>query len=358
MMVEFWRAGAGSSTVDGVVAAEAEGWDGHVFMDSQSLGPDPYVFMGACAMRTERIKLAPGVTNPLTRHVAVTAASIATLQLLSKGRAALGIGRGDSALAYLGYGPVRLAAFQRSLEDLQTLLSGGRLTLRGDTETRDAPSLDSLSLGDKPREFGLKWLPPELPKTPIDVAATGPKVIEMAATIAEAVTFSVGAVPERVNWALDVARQARARAGLPADGISYGAQIIVICHKDRDAALEFAAGAVPNLGRFQVIQGAAAGPIGEGDAENYAAIRRGYDMNQHDKTQAAKIVGGELSREFIDRFAIAGPPEHCIPRLVELIRCGLDRFVVVGPAFYPDGGEGPHSLFATEVIPGVRAELG
>jgi hypothetical protein len=32
----------------------------------------------------------------------------------------------------------------------------------------------------------------DLPKVPLDVAASGPKVIEMSATIAERVTFSVG----------------------------------------------------------------------------------------------------------------------------------------------------------------------
>lgn len=50
-----------------------------MFMDSQSLSADPHVVMGAWAMATERLKLSPGVTNPLTRHLAVTAASIATV---------------------------------------------------------------------------------------------------------------------------------------------------------------------------------------------------------------------------------------------------------------------------------------
>ena len=48
-----------------------------MFMDSQSLAGDPYVKMGAWAMLTDRLKLAPGVTNPLTRHPAVTAAAAA-----------------------------------------------------------------------------------------------------------------------------------------------------------------------------------------------------------------------------------------------------------------------------------------
>src|SRR5438128_1704023 len=215
-MIEFWRAGGGGQTTspEAAISVEAEGWDGQMFMDSQCLGGDPYVLMGAWAMLTGRLKLSTGVTNPLTRHAAVTAASAATLQEISGGRAVLGIGRGDSALAYLGHGPARLAAFEKALNELQRLLGGGELAF-AELETQDAaPPLESLSLGDRPTAARLKWLPESLPKVPLDVAATGPKVIEMAAVIAERVTFSVGAIAERINWAVEMADAARAKRGL------------------------------------------------------------------------------------------------------------------------------------------------
>jgi 5,10-methylenetetrahydromethanopterin reductase len=352
-MLVFWRAGGNQTTIDSVVHAEAEGWDGQMFMDSQSLSRDPYVLMGACAMRTGRIKLSPGVTNPLTRHRAVTAASIATLQEISGGRAVLGIGRGDSALAYLGHAPVRVAAFEKALVELQTLLSGGRASFGAVSADAEAPPLESLSLGDRPTDFGLSWLPEDLPKVPLDVAATGPKVIEMAAVLAEQVTFSVGAVPERVDWAIGVAEAARAKKGVTTP-ISYGAQIVVLCHRDREAALEMAVSGASSLGRFQVIQGAPAGPMSAEDAANFERIRTGYDMNKHSKLTAAKIIGESLDRGFVDRFTIAGTPDHCIARIGELIRCGLDRLVVVGPGFYPDGVGAKQSLFATEVMPALK----
>lgn len=359
-MLEFWRAGgSGDSTaVAAARAVEAEGWDGQVFMDSQSLARDPYALMAGWALATERIQLATGVTNPLTRHPAVTAAAIATVHELSGGRAALGIGRGDSALAYLGFAPARLPAFEQALTDLQALLGGSEVAFGAATPGGEAPSLESLSLGDRPAAARLKWLPEGLSKVPLDVAATGPKVIEMAARIAERVTFSVGAIPERLAWAIDTACAARKAAGLPRTGVSWGAQIIVICHVDRAAALEMAASAVPPLARFQVIQGAAAGPASADDAANLEGVRRGYDMTKHDKSMATnKLIGAALTPEFIDRFAIAGTPEHCTQRLVELARCGLERVVVVGPGFYPDGRDAGPSLFSSEVMPAVRAAL-
>jgi 5,10-methylenetetrahydromethanopterin reductase len=50
-MIEFWRAGGveSSMSVEAARACEAEGWDGQMFMDSQSLSADPYVLMGAWA---------------------------------------------------------------------------------------------------------------------------------------------------------------------------------------------------------------------------------------------------------------------------------------------------------------------
>src|SRR6202012_3392949 len=125
-------------------------------------------------------------------------------------------------------------SFRETLQDLQTLLSGGEIPFKTHGSIANAPLLGTLSLGDRPKSIKLKWLPEGMPKVPLDVAATGPKVIEMSAPIAERVTFSVGAIAERMSWALGIARAARREQGLPGDAVSYGAQIIVVCHPDRE----------------------------------------------------------------------------------------------------------------------------
>src|SRR5262245_34608334 len=116
-MIEFWRAGGGGDSTypEAAAPAEAEGWDGQMFMDSECIGRDPYVLMGAWAKLTQRMKLSTGVTNPISRHPVVTAAAAASVQAISGGRAVLGIGRGDSALAYLGQAPARLGLFEKCL---------------------------------------------------------------------------------------------------------------------------------------------------------------------------------------------------------------------------------------------------
>jgi 5,10-methylenetetrahydromethanopterin reductase len=359
-VIEFWQTNNPANITPAKTArdAEADGWDGVVFMDSQSLTGDPYVIMGAWASATERLKLATFVTNPLTRHPAVTAASAATLHHLTGGRAVLGIGRGDSALAYLGYAPVRVAAFERCLRDIQALLSGGEVAFASDPKA-DAPSLDSMSLGDRPHGSRLEWLPKGMSKVPLDVAVTGQKVTELAAPIAERVTFSVGAIGERLRWSLDVARAARAKQGLTDQGVSYGAHIILICHPDPEIANDAARSFVAPLARFQVIQNKLAGPIAPGDEANYAAVRDNYDMTKHAERSGehGKLVGTAITQDFMERFAIVGTPDRCTERLLELIDCGIERFVLVGPGLHPEAAAPGRTLFGSEVIPAVRAAL-
>jgi len=60
------------------------------------------VELALAARATERLRLGPAVTNPVTRHPAVTAAAVATLQVESEGRAVVVFGRGDLAVLQLG----------------------------------------------------------------------------------------------------------------------------------------------------------------------------------------------------------------------------------------------------------------
>ena len=222
MSVEFWTMGAGVPTrsapggssgmpsFDGVqMAVEAErlGYDGIVWVDSQNLAPDCYISMALAAHATSRIQLGTGVTNSFTRHAAVTASCIATIQAESQGRAHMGIGRGDSALAHLGLAPHAVDPFERYLAELQAYL-------RGDSVAFGETDVEALGLADTPEASNIRYINGMGPKVPVDVAATGPRVIQAAARHADRVSFNVGADVARTLWGMDVAREARVEAGL------------------------------------------------------------------------------------------------------------------------------------------------
>ena len=84
------------------VEIEALGFDLLVCPDTQNLSPDPYGQLNLAAVRTTRLRLGTGVTNPVTRDSAVTACALGSLQAESQGRVICGIGRGDSSAAHIG----------------------------------------------------------------------------------------------------------------------------------------------------------------------------------------------------------------------------------------------------------------
>jgi 5,10-methylenetetrahydromethanopterin reductase len=279
--LEFWRAGGPLSSFPPELARqlEEEGWDGHMAMDSQSLAGDPYVILGAAAASTSRLLLGTGVTNTLTRELSVTAGAITTVQAQSQGRAVLGIGRGDSALAFLGRGPVSVRQFERALQVLQALLRGEEVAFDAMPEQTTTRAPERAVGGRMPQGSRLAWIPEGLPKVPLDVAATGPNVIAAAARIAERVTVSVGAEGERVAEAVALARHARQVAGLDPDGLKLGAQVIVIPHGDLGKARAWARPMVASLARFKVLDPAAPSP--RDDTPVLGRLREEYDMTRH-----------------------------------------------------------------------------
>src|SRR6266850_2581077 len=139
-MFEVWATGAGIPGLAArhAAAVEQAGYDGLALVDSQNLAGDCYVGLALAAKATTRLRLATGVTNPVTRHPAATAAAIAAIHAESGGRAVLGIGRGDSSLAHLGYAPAPVPVFERALERIQGYLRGDEVPFDADANLAHA----------------------------------------------------------------------------------------------------------------------------------------------------------------------------------------------------------------------------
>jgi 5,10-methylenetetrahydromethanopterin reductase len=316
--------------------AERLGWDGITFTDSQNLVGDPFVAVALAATATQRLRFATGVTNAYTRHPAALANVAATVQETSGGRFVLGIGRGDTALFHLGEKPMPVARFIASVTDLQTYLAN-----------------DTVDCGG--RASRLQWLDRcRQPKVPLDIAVSGPRMIEFAARIAERVTLAVGADPNRVAWAIDLARKAAADAGRDPSAISFGAYVNVGCHPDLDAARNLISGAVAAFAHFSSMPGSTGAGLTEADREVVAEVGRSYDSNQHLSNAAAHTAA--LKPEFVDRFAVVGPPNVCAERLRDLANLGIERFVITGASFRSDREHARTSehLLTHELLPALR----
>ena len=283
--------------------AEEAGWDGISVGDVQSASGDMYVAMTLAAMATERIKIGSDVTNPLTRHPVITAGAIASVQRVSDGRAVLGIGRGDSWRMLVMRRSTR--SFSRAILRLYRLTSAETAypSTSSPVGRGMAPHVDTLKLAEAPEDSRLTWLGPEDKKVPVAVSASGPRVIGAAARHADIVMLGVGADLGRLGWGLEQVRNARREAGLDPEGIRCGAYLSVACHPD----VEVARGLTPELDtfvRFSNMHGKTNGPVTQQDQEVLTAVHRNYDVRDHSSSAV-------LPAEFVDRYAIVGPPDEC-----------------------------------------------
>jgi 5,10-methylenetetrahydromethanopterin reductase len=87
-------------------------------------------------------------------------------------------------------------------------------------------------------------------------------------------------------------------------------------------------GGLTTFARFSVMHGKANGPVSAKDREQLETLVSNYDMKQH--TRADSRQAGTLTDDFVDRFAIVGPPERCLSRLRELAALGLDKVAISG----------------------------
>jgi 5,10-methylenetetrahydromethanopterin reductase len=320
---------------------EAMGFDALVCPDTQCLCADPYVELALAAARTSRLHLGTGVTNPFTRDASVTACALATLQIESGGRALCGIGRGDSSAAHIGARNAKTAELRAYVEQLRGYLRG-EVVMRGETPSR------------------MRWLEPgELPTVPLDVACTGPATIRMAVEVADQVTFSVGAAPERIRWAIDTALQHRATIGRERASLKIGAFVPLVCDPDEKRAINLARMISGMVAHFAGMKDS---PVEHLPPQLKALAERmksGYDMAHHAQNEGAHLQ--MVNDDFVNWFAICGPPGKCIERLGELIGMGLDYVYILGgsPVSNPHGARQEAMvrqtrLFADAVLPRFR----
>src|SRR6266699_901437 len=152
---------------------------------------DVYGHLTCPAMSTKPLRLGPGVTNPLTRHPVTTASAILTLDETSNGRADLVAGTGYSSAYIIGKKAATLATMRQATRLWRSTLHG-QLTQLGGLEIT---------------------LPTPHPRLPIYLAATGPKMLEMAGEIADGVLINVVSAPGAVAWALERIAAGEQRAG-------------------------------------------------------------------------------------------------------------------------------------------------
>ena len=273
--------------------------------------PDVYATLALCSAATTRITLAPGVTNPVTRHSSVTANALVTLHRLSRGRAALGIGLGYSAVRAAGLKPARL-------HELTAYLAALRSTFRE-------------------RNVSI----------PIYVAASGPRTLSTAGQEGDGAMVTVGTHPVLVRRALETIRRGAREAGREPEKIEVVFLAGLAISLDREEARREAAPVAARRALDAKFHPEFFLPKEleylRADAE---LVARHYDLRRHTDPRAPHT--DLVTDALVDAFTLAGTPEQCLRKIRAMEEAGARRV-----ALFPSGKDrrGAVELFVQAVLP-------
>src|SRR5512132_3012942 len=284
--------------------AEQSGFMYGWIFDSHVLWKEPYVLLTLMAQNTERLRLGTCVTNPATREPSVTASTLAVLQMLSKGRMDLGIGRGDSARRVLGKAPTTLASLEQATQVIRDLCEGRETTYEG-TRLR------------------LDWA--ENHRLPVWIAGYGPKALELTARVADGAIIQL-ADPSLVGWCVGLLREGARKAGRDPNEIRVMAAAAAYIGP-RATAVERVRW-FPALVSNHVIDlvkryGEAGLPP---DLTAYVRHRPAYDYQHHASVGSSNAAF--VDDESVERFCVVGDADAHIAKLRELAKVGVSQFNV------------------------------
>lgn len=318
--------------VDNATLASEHGFDFVGVPDSQLLIPELYANLGAVAREVEGIDLGPTVTNPITRHPAVTASAISTVNASLDGQAVLGVGSGDSAVYTLG----ETAA---PLDELETFIETCKALCRGEETTYDDESIE------------LSWLDhvEEAKDVPVLLAASGPKTLELGGRVADRVLIGSGIAPEVVETAIDHIDRGTREAGRDPDDVETWIWPNALVTDDPDAHREtiqaVVAGAAHLTFQF-TLEGKQVPDEYEEPIERLVAE---YDSDAHmgmgEKPVNRRLVADlGLTDYLTERFCLVGTPDECVEKLhrvTDRTRVDGAHCIVMGDpgTFIPRAGE-------------------
>ena len=305
--------------------AEGSGFDYVWMWDSHVLWQDVYPTFTLMATETERIRMGPLVTNPVTRDPTVTASVLATLDDLSGGRMVMGIGRGDSARRVIGKAPVTVERMEWAAQLIRDLVAGREVDYEG-------------------TPIQLKWARWDLP---VWMAAYGPKALRAVGRVADGLVMQL-ADPFIIEWSLGYVRQGAEEAGRDPDDIKVMSAAPTFVGDDLAAARDQVRW-FPALVSNHVVDlvNRYAGDELPKELTDYIAARDHYDYQDHGRRGAehAQFVTDEI----VDRFCVIGTLEQCKEKLRTLEELGVDQFTI-----YAVSVEDPDAIIETygkEIVP-------
>ncbi|MFB6074804.1 MAG: LLM class flavin-dependent oxidoreductase [Haloarculaceae archaeon] len=307
--------------------AEAAGFDLLTFPDHLFHAPESEDFltdppwealtvMGAVAQATEEMTLLPGVTDSVRRHPAEVAHAIATLDQLTGGRAALGIGAGEAfnfaAITDIDWSDP-FGRFVEAVEVIDGLW---------DSTPADRFSFDGEFFGLEGAHLDCK--PVQRPRPPIWVGGYGPSMRGFTGAVADGWfpwIYSPDAYEADLQRVLDVAED----RGRDPDDITRALMVPTTVAADDDEARRVA---VEGNRTRLALRPPLLSAMGYEDIAEATPIM--WEM-AFDEQQARQVTAAaeRIPDAAVEDVTIAGDPERAIERIEAFRDAGVDTLSLI-----------------------------
>jgi len=321
-----------SRVVELAKLAEDNGFTHAWTFDSHVLWQEPFVIFSQMLAATERMVVGPMVTNPGARDWTVLASLFATLNDMFDGRTICGMGRGDSALRYIGKKPRTLADMAEAMHVIKDLVAGREVDYSG-------------------KKLRIPWIETGW-DLPMWAAGYGPKALATIGEHADGFILQL-ADPQILEWTMAAVRTAAADAGRDPDDVKIC--VVAPAYVGDDIAnqrdqLRWFGGMVGN----HVVD--LVNRYGEDEERvpkvlsDYIKAREGYDYTHHGRSgnPDTEFVPDEI----VDRFCVLGTATDHIAKLTLLRDMGVDQF---GIYLMHDDQEGTLAAYGDGIISAVNA---
>lgn len=314
----------------------------HVWIGDERFSRDVYGLLAVVAASTTRVRLGPCVTDPYSRHPALTAMAIATIDEISRGRAVLGLGAGISGFTELGIRRDRPAlALRETVGVVRRLLAGEEVTARG-----EVVSLERGRLGFEPSRASL----------PVYIASNSPRGQDAAGACADGAIMDGCANVEEANaFATRVGNAAR-RSGREAAEVELVARLTACIAADASAARDAMRPRVARVlgsGRLRFATLEAQGLVlPEAARARVAGLRYSTDLAPY--ASLAPLIRDE----FVDALTLAGTADQVTERVMALGAAGIRHILIQPVAATHAPVEDTIRAFAEVVLPEARRVFG
>ena len=296
------------------VARRADGLGYDSIWIGEAWGMDAFTVLTTIACHTSRIRLGTGIATVFSRTPALLAQSIASLDIVSKGRTVLGLGTSGRAVIEGWHG----LKYERPVERTREYINIIRMALAGQRMNHQ---------GQFFQLAGFRLLsPPVQERIPIFVASLGPKNLDLTGELADG-WLPIWVHVDHLPGMKKRVEEGAAKTGRSINDITVAPQVLAYVTRNGDEKAEARRLLSAHMAYYLGGMGSYYQELFRryGYMEESQRVREAWAKNDREKAAAL------ISDDMLDKIAVYGDAEECRENLERYRGKGADMPVISLP---------------------------